>query len=98
VDGEGTRARSGSKPAADGLSFEHQRAAGAGLVRRPLAAGLERTMSDTDSREVEDCTELEGEAGAARVVATGRIHEQDVRWLRESAHGGLEQGTLPESK
>ena len=81
MDGQWTRARAGSQPVADELALEQERAAGAALVCRPLAFGLERAVGDADGRDVEHRAEVEGQAGAARVVAAGGVDQEDVRRL-----------------
>jgi hypothetical protein len=58
---------------ADQLAVDEERAAGAALVRWPLALGNERAMRDADRREVQHRAEVERETGAARMVAAGRI-------------------------
>jgi hypothetical protein len=73
VQGQRARARTGAEPVADQLAVDEERAAGAALVRWPLALGNERAMRDADRREVQHRAEVERETGAARMVAAGRI-------------------------
>jgi hypothetical protein len=54
------------------------------LVGRPRAVCDEQAVGNPDRRGVEDGAEVERETRAARMIATGRIHEQDVRLLGET--------------
>jgi hypothetical protein len=51
-------------------------------------------VGDADGWEVEDGAEVEGEAGAARVVAAGAVDEEDVRRVLEGARRGFQQGAF----
>ena len=96
----GERARSGasSEPVPDLLSVEEQRAARTALVRRQLARGAERSVRDADRRQIQHGTEVQGEAGATRVVAPRAVDEQHVRRLCQRAYRGLEQRTLAQGE
>jgi hypothetical protein len=41
---------------------------------------------------------VKSEPGPARVVAAGRIHEQNLRGIRKRAHSGLEQRSFAEGE
>ena len=53
-------------------------------------------MRDTDRRDVQHCPKMEGEPCSSRVVATGRIDEEDVRDNRHGTDRGLELRALTE--
>jgi hypothetical protein len=53
-------------------------------------------VGDADGREVEDGAEVEGEAGAARVVAAGAVDEEDVRRVFEGTRCGFQPRAFPE--
>src|SRR6266545_5356926 len=91
MDGQRTCACSRSKPIADELAFESERAAGALLVRRPLALRVERAMGDADGREIQNCAELEREPRPARVVTARGVDQEDIRRLRKGTDGCFQQ-------
>lgn len=94
MDGQRPRARPRPEPVADPLPAEEQRAASAALVGGPLAFGGERAVRDADAREVEHGSEVKRETGAARVVATRRVDQEQVRQVWEGSDGGLEKRAL----
>jgi hypothetical protein len=51
-------------------------------------------VRDAYRREVQHCTEMEGEAAAAGMVSAGGVDQEDVRLHREGAHGGFQQRSL----
>jgi hypothetical protein len=85
-----------AQPVADELVIEQQRTAGAALVGRPFAVREEWAMCDTDRREIEDRAEMDGYAGAARVVAAARVDEEHVRDLAQRPDSRLEQPAFAE--
>jgi hypothetical protein len=91
MDGQGTRAATRAQPVADVLTFHGERTRCATLVWRPLALGHEQSVRDSDRRDVQHRAEVQCEARAARVVATGCVDEQDVRQLAESSDRSLEE-------
>ena len=59
--------------------------------RRLLAGSQQRTVSDTEAREIEHGSQVEGETGAPRMVAGRGVDEKQVGALLERAHGALEE-------
>jgi hypothetical protein len=55
------------------------------------ARGVERPIGHADARQVEHRGEMEGESGAARVVAAGGIGERHLRVFGEQPQRGIEQ-------
>jgi pyruvate formate lyase activating enzyme len=53
-------------------------------------------MRDSDRGDIEDVPKVQSKSGATRVVASGRVHEQDVRRIGERVHCRLEQRALSE--
>jgi hypothetical protein len=51
-------------------------------------------MRDPNCRQIEDGAEVERQAGAARMVPAGCVHEQDIRLPSQSPHRRLEQRAL----
>jgi hypothetical protein len=98
MNGERARACPRSQPIADEFAAEPKRTPGTALVGRPLAPGDERAVGDANSREVEDRSELERKAGAARMVAAGRVDENDIRQLWQRTNGGFHERTLAEGE
>jgi hypothetical protein len=54
----------------------------------------ERSIGDADAREIEHGAEVQGESGAARVVAAGCVRDHDLGWLRERANRLLQRRAL----
>jgi hypothetical protein len=96
VDGKRARPSAGSEPIAHDLLPKPQRVLRPSLVSRPVALGQKRTMRDPDCRQIDDRAQMQGETGATRMVAAGRIDEQHVRRLREGADCGLERRAFPQ--
>ena len=78
------------------LSLETERTRSACLVRRPLAVGEQQAMGDPNCRQIEDGAEVEGQAGAARMVPARCVDEQDIRLPGKSPHRRLQQRPLAE--
>jgi hypothetical protein len=55
-------------------------------------------VGDADGREIEDLAEVEGQAGAARMVPAGGVDQEDIRLRAEGSHGGFEQRSLSEGE
>jgi endonuclease-8 len=98
VDGERPNAGAGSQPVADELAVEDERASGTAFVRRPLPRSGERAVGDADGGQIEDGAEVDRQAGAARMVATGGVDDQDARPLRQGPNGRFEQRPLAEGE
>jgi hypothetical protein len=94
VHGQWARTGARSDPIANELIIEQQRASGAAFVCRPLAFSYERAVGGPYGWEIQDCTEVESEAGSAWVVSAGGVDKEDVRRFRESADNGFEQGSF----
>jgi hypothetical protein len=71
---------------------------GASFIRGPLALGGERAVRDAHRREVQHCTEVEGEAAAAGMVSAGGVDQEDIRLRGKGSHGGFEQMSLSEGQ
>lgn len=78
VDGQRARAAAGAKPVADDIAAQAKGARLPTSVARPRSLRNEEPVRDADGRQVEQCPEVQREAGTARMVAAGRIHEQHV--------------------
>jgi hypothetical protein len=90
--------RPGPHPAADHLATQQQRGRGSALVDRPGALGDQRPGGHPDRGQPKDGPEVEREAGAAGMVASGRVDHQHLRGDRQGAHGLLEQRPFPEGE
>jgi hypothetical protein len=98
VYGERPDTAPGPQPEADELAIEHQRACGARVIFWLLTGGDQRAVRDTDSRQIEYGTEVEGQPGPARVVPPGRVHKKDVRGLGQAAYGRVEDLANPQGQ
>jgi hypothetical protein len=98
VYGERPDTAPGPQPEADELAIEHQRACGARVIFWLLTGGDQRAVRDTDSRQIEYGTEVEGQPGPTRVVPPGRVHKKDVRRLGQAAYGHLEDLAIPQGQ
>jgi hypothetical protein len=87
-----------SQPEADNVIIEGQGACGPRLIFWRLTGGEERAVRDTDSRQIEHRTEVQGQPGASRVVSSGRVHQKYIRGLGQTAYGSLEYGTYSKRK
>ena len=85
VNRERSRTAARAQPVAGAFSSDLECSGCTSLVRGPRAVGDEQAMGNADRRDVEDGAEVERETRTARMIATGRIHEQDVRLLRETS-------------
>jgi len=94
IDRERAPAPAGTEPGADDVFLEQQRRVRGPVLRGPLPVGEQRPVRDADRGHPEHRAEVEREAGAARMVACGRVHEQHVREAGQPPHGGLEQRAL----
>ena len=63
----------------------------AALLRRQRAVGDERAVRDADRRQAEHVAEVEGEAGAPRMVAAGGVDDQHVRAVGEAVDRVLQR-------
>jgi hypothetical protein len=89
---ERTDASHRPQPETDDLAIEHQRACCPCSVFWWLTGGGERAVRDTDGRKIEHCAKMESQPGPSRVVAPGRVYQQDVRGLGQTAYGPLKYG------
>jgi hypothetical protein len=80
-----------SDPVADPLVLDQQRGSGASFVFGPVALGDEWAVRDADSRDVENRTEVQSEAGSAWMVSTGGVDQEDVGRLGKCADSGRQQ-------
>src|SRR6266516_127128 len=87
MDGERARPCAGAKPVADELAVDREPVASTALVRRPLALGDEWAMRDADGWEIQYGAEVEGEAGALRVVSACGVDQEHIGRLRQGTHG-----------
>jgi hypothetical protein len=55
-------------------------------------------VRDADRWEVQHCTEVEGEAGAAGVVSAGGVDQEHIGRNRNGSHGSLEQRSFSEGQ
>jgi hypothetical protein len=96
MDGERTRACTGSKPVADDFPFEPERTACMALVVGPAPLGDQRTVRHAHGWQIEDRAEVNGQTGSPGMVASGRIDEQNLRRSGEPADCGGEQRSFPQ--
>lgn len=78
MDGQRTPSGTGTEPVADEFIIDKQRANGALLVGRPVTVGHQGAVSDAHRGQGQHRTQLDGEAGPARVIGSGGIDQQDV--------------------
>jgi hypothetical protein len=91
VNRERTPAAGRPEPVADDLTADLERARGASFVGRPLPGRKQRPVRHSHGRHIEHGTEMQCQAGPARVIAARRVHQQHVREVRQRAHGGFKQ-------
>jgi hypothetical protein len=65
-------------PAGDNVGTDPHKAGGATAVYRPGTLAGERPVCDADRRELEDGTQVGGEAGSPRVVGSGGVDKQNI--------------------
>jgi hypothetical protein len=98
VYGERPDTAPGPQPKADDLAVEHQRACRTGVILWRLTGGDQRAVRDTDGRQIEYGTEVEGQPGPARVVPPGRVHKKHIRGLGQSSDRRLEDPAHPQGQ
>jgi hypothetical protein len=86
--GSGPSSRPARHPAATGPWHRGRREAG--------ALGDQRPGGHPDRGQLKDVPEVEGQAGAAGMVASGGIDHQHLGDDRQGAHGPLEQRPVPQ--
>jgi hypothetical protein len=79
---------------ADDLGTEAQRPLRPPRWRGLLAYGEQRLIRDAGGRQVDDCAQVQCEAGAAWVVTPGRSDQEDVGTACELRHDALQDGAL----
>jgi hypothetical protein len=94
VNRKRTHSASRSQPIADDLVVEQERTRLLPLVAWPRSMCKQGAVRDTDGRHVEDCAEVKGQSGPARMVSTRGVYEQAFRRLRKSPHCLFEQRAL----
>jgi SOS-response transcriptional repressor LexA len=83
----------------DSMNATHQqRGRGTALVGRPGPFGDQRPGGHPHRWQPEHRPEMERQAGAAGMVASGGVDHQHVRGDRQGADGLLEQGAFPEGE
>lgn len=101
VSQHGNGARSGADPPGNWLPVEPHVAqwTPAGIrPGRPDAFGGERSLGDSDRRQSQDGTHVDGEPAAPRVVQSGAVDQQHIRPLLKGGDGGRQQRPLPQGE
>lgn len=90
VDHQRSSSEPGSHPGRDDLALDRQ-FGGRPSVDRGFGARCEQwPVRDADRREVEDRAQVERQPRPSRMIASGRVHQEDVRRTREGPDGPLE--------
>ncbi len=98
MDRQRPGAPAGAEPVADQLALQEKRRAFTARRLRPRALGQKRPVGDAHGGEAEQGSEMEGQAGPARVVAAGCVYQQKRGKKGEAANCSLEQRPLSQGQ
>ncbi len=98
VDRQGTGGVSGAQPVAHVVAGEVKWRVGAAKELGPLAFGQQWAVGNADGREVEQRSQVEGQAGASGVVAAGRVDQQNLGPKGQVPDRRLQQRTFSQGE